>query len=162
MPDTFVFPRDLIEVDSILATNVLADTIYKEIRSRGGLFCAELHLTGFSRLPASAKITRFYSDNQNFESFLNGIAVAYDDGFLMDTYQPLSEVMRGLMLSITGSSIGRVIMSLVTPHGLIEMKATYRGDIFTTLTPGGKSSATRVVIKAEDAHKWFKDHGYEC
>lgn len=52
--------------------------------------------------------------------------------------------------------------TFVFPRGLIKMKATYRGDIFTTLTPGGKSSATRVVIKSEETHKWFKDNGYEC
>lgn len=162
MPDTFVFPRDLIEVDSVLATSVLADAVYKEIRSRGGLFCFEIHLTGFSRLPASSKVTRFYSDNQNFESFLNGIAVAYDDGFLLDTYQPLSEVMRNMMTTLTGSSIGRVMMSITTPHGLIELKAVYRGDLFITLGTGGKASGTRVTVKSEDAHKWFKDNGYEC
>lgn len=162
MPDTFVFPRDMLSVESVLANDVLADAIYKEILSRGGLFCFEIHLTGFSELPASAKVTRFYSDNQNFENFLSGIAVAYDDGFLLSSYPQLSEVMRNMMPTITGSSIGRVMMSITTPHGLIELKAAYRGDLFITLGTGGKASGTRVTVKSEDAHKWFRNHGYEC
>lgn len=162
MPDTFVFPRDLIEVDSVLATSVLADAIYKEVRSRGGLFCAELHLTSFPLLHESAKIARFYSDDQRFADFLNGVALACDDGFLLDSYLQIGEVMSHMMNTLTSASIGRTLISIVTPRGLIEMKAVYRGNISLTLNTSPKSSATKVVVRAEDAHKWFKDNGYEC
>lgn len=161
MQDTFVFPDDTMLVGSVLARNILADAVYQELKVRGGLLCAELHLTSFPLLHESAKVTRFYSDDQRFADFLNGVAIACDDGFLLDSYVQIGEVMCHMMRTLTASSIGRVMMSIVTPCGLIEMKAVYRDNISLNLSTSNKA-ATKVTVRAEAAHKWFKDHGYEC